>query len=260
MKIQVFARSISSLLVAAVLLSSNLALATATAQFIPPPPPDQGYPPGSLRGGASRGDCPTVESQLTALAPSIETAASGAEMESVWGLTTADRPTFWFYIPYALTENYPGEFVLLDADRKYVYQSPPIRSSEAGIIQITLPPTIRSLEVGKLYHWAFMIRCEADNPIFAQGSIERIVPASTLTDQLAQLTPDERAALFANQGIWYDALTTLAKLRLADPNDQAVVASWNSLMQSVGLADIAGQPILNCCSPSQLHSAGAIAN
>ncbi|NEQ25783.1 MAG: DUF928 domain-containing protein, partial [Microcoleus sp. SIO2G3] len=165
-------------------------------------------------------------------------------------LTTSDRPTFWFYVPYSLTDDRPGEFVLLDRDRNYVYQSSAIRSDAAGIIRITLPPSVPPLEIGNRYQWTFMIGCEADNPIFTQGSIERIASTAPLADRLAQSTPSERADLFASQGIWYDALTTLAELHLADPHDRTIAANWYSLMQSVGLADIADQPLLDCCTPN----------
>lgn len=223
-------------LTAAVLLSS-LAPAIAAVQFIPPPPPDQGYPPGSLRGGASRGDCPQVATPLTALAP-----------PAGWGLTIRDRPTFWFYVPYSLTDDRPGEFVLLDADRNYVYQTSNIRSAGAGIIQITLPPSVPPLAIGQRYQWTLMIGCESDNPIFTQGSIERIAPPADLSDRLARSTPLEQADLLANQGIWYDALTTLAELHIADPTDRTIAANWYTLMQSVGLSDLADQPLLDCCA------------
>ena len=246
------AQSIFPLLAIACLLA-GISPAIATVQFIPPPPPNQGYPPGSLRGGASRGDSPTVETQLTALVPAtIDAAGNGTPVESVWGLTTVERPTFWFYVPYRLTDNRLGEFVLLDADRNYVYQLSDIQSSEAGIIRIALPPSLPPLEVGKRYQWAFMIHCEVDNPIFTQGSIERIA-AAPLANQLVQSTVSERAVFFANNGIWYDALTTLAELHLANPNDRSIGASWHSLMQSVGLAEMADQPLLDCCTPDEVQ-------
>lgn len=227
------ARSIAPVLTAAVLLTGSPAI--ASVQFVPPPPPDQGYPPGSLRGGASRGDCPPVATPLTALAPA----------ESVWGLTTRDRPTFWFYVPYSLTDDRPATFVLLDADRNYVYETSNIRSTQAGIIQITLPPHVPPLEINQRYQWTLMIGCEADNPIFTQGSIERIAPTAALSDRLARSTPAEQAVLFANQGIWYDALTTLAELHSANPTDQTVISDWHSLLQSVGLSDLADQPLID---------------
>src|SRR5689334_10242934 len=64
----------------------------------PPPPPDIGKPQ-TTTGGGSRG-CefedeqkqPTSSQQqkLVALIPS-----------NGWGLTTSDRPTFWFYVAYS---------------------------------------------------------------------------------------------------------------------------------------------------------------
>ncbi|MBD2088574.1 DUF928 domain-containing protein [Microcoleus sp. FACHB-1515] len=226
------ARSIAPVLTAAVLLAGSPAI--ASVQFIPPPPPDQGYPPGSLRGGASRGDCPPTATPLTALAPA----------ESVWGLTTRDRPTFWFYVPYSLTDDRPATFVLLDSDRNYVYQTSSIRSTQAGIIKITLPPDLPPLAVGR-YQWTLMIQCEVDNPVFTQGSIDRIALPADLRDRLAQSSPAEQGALFADAGIWYDALTTLAELHSANPTDRTTTSNWHSFLQSVGLSDLADQPLID---------------
>lgn len=227
------ARSIAPLLTAAVLLA-ELSPAIAAVQFIPPPPPDQGYPPGSLRGGASRGDCPPVATPLTAIAPA-----------TAWGLTMRDRPTFWFYVPYSLTDDRPATFVLLDADRNYVYQTSEIRSPQAGILKVTLPPDVPPLAVGQRYQWTLMVGCEADNPVFTQGSIDRIAPPADLRDRLSHSPSAEQAALLASAGIWYDALTTLAELHAAHPTDQTVTSDWHSFLQSVGLADIADQPLLD---------------
>jgi hypothetical protein len=80
-----------------------------------------------------------------------------------------------------------------------------------------------------------------------------LLPAAPLANQLDRSTASERAVFFANHGIWYDALTTLAELHLANPNDRSIGASWHSLMQSVGLAEMADQPLLDCCTPDEVQ-------
>jgi Domain of Unknown Function (DUF928) len=77
------------------------------------------------------------------------------------------------------------------------------------------------------------------------GWIERAEPNDTLKQQLANLAPVERASLYAKQGFWYDALTTLVELQKTQPNDPALAASWAALMQSVGLDAIATKLVNN---------------
>jgi hypothetical protein len=214
------------------------------AQFSPPPPPSQGRPSGNQRGGASRGACSAEEPRLTALVPEVNDPAG----TFVWGLTTQARPTFWFYVPYALSADLPAEFVLLNDQNQPVYQTVLSNlNTQPGIIQVSLPETAEPLAVDQTYQWVFMLGC--DVPIFTRGSIQRVAPSPTLESQLAQASsPKQKADLYAANGIWFDALTTLADLRQAQPGDSTVATDWANLMQSVGLADIADKPLVPCCT------------
>lgn len=212
--------------------------------FIPPHPPDLGRPPGNLRGGGTRGNCPDVTTELTALAPTLE-ALSQDSSPTVWGLTTDAHPTFWFYVPYDLTLDRPGEFVLLDDQNNYVYQTSVITPAQtAGVISVALPDSTPELEAGKMYSWVFLIYCEADNPLFTRGGIQRAPLSSDLAAQLEQATPEAQVRLYAQNGVWYDALTQLATLRQENPNDAAIATDWQNLLHSVGLDDIADMPLV----------------
>ena len=54
----------------------------------------------------------------------------------------------------------------------------------------------------------------------------------------------ELPALYAQAGIWYEALATLAELRRSKPNDSVLISAWESLLQSVGLDTVAKEPII----------------
>ncbi|MDX2211946.1 MAG: DUF928 domain-containing protein [Oculatellaceae cyanobacterium bins.114] len=216
--------------------------------YTPPAPPDRGMPEGRTRGGASRGNCPPSVQSLTALAPSTPV-NTPVTRNSVWGLTTVEHPTFWFYVPYAATPDLPMEFVLLDEQDTLIYQTDLTVTSPAGVINITLPPTAPPLEVGKMYRWYFLVYCSPENPIFTQGGIQRMTPTPELATALLQADPREQAALYASNGVWFDALTTMARLRQAEPNNPAIATDWTSLLQSGGLEDVARQPFAPCCTP-----------
>ena len=205
-------------------------------QYQPPALPAARAPGSRSRGGASRtGSCPAVAQPLTALVPTNK--------DSVWGLTTTANPTLWFYVPYVLNADHPAEFALLDDRNQYVYQTTlaSAQTETTGIIEIALPSTV-TLEVGKPYRWALTVNCGADSSVFVIGGIERVAsPISIPVDSTPSL---DRASLYAENGIWFDALTILAELKQSKPNDATIAAEWQSLLQSVTLEDIANQPFV----------------
>lgn len=210
------------------------------------PPTAQAAPSrGRSRGGASRGNCTTADLPLTALVPT--TPDSGEPITTPIALTATSHPTFWFYVPTALTVDRPAEFLLLDADGNYVYTSLLQGTETAGIVKLTLPNTLPPLEPGKPYRWIFQLVCETGDMVDTWGGIQRIDLSPDLQSQLTQASNRDRSAIYATQGIWVDALTTLADLRLSDPTNAAIEADWQSLLQSANLSDMANNPLLPCC-------------
>jgi hypothetical protein len=232
---------------------------------------DRGAPaPGQRVGGASRGRCPSASKHLTALVPIISTTADKSQnpvlasvtTSSVLGLTVTDRPTFWFYFPYALTPARPVEFILKDDKDNIIYQTELSESGTTpGVVGFKLPDTVPSLKANKRYNWFFTIACDAKdaassdseepNKIFVSGWVERVPLNSALQRQLEQATPQQQARLYANAGIWHEAITTLAALRRQNPNDATLKQEWANLLRSVNLEAIAPEPITSMLTPKQ---------
>ena len=61
-------------------------------------------------------------------------------------------------------------------------------------------------------------------------------------------TPRQRVALYAQAGIWQDALTTLGELRVRQRQDAALATDWKDLLDSVGLDNISTEAIVECCT------------
>ena len=213
-------------------------------EYQPPTLSNVGAPGNRRRGGASRtGSCPAVAQPLTALVPTVK--------DSVGGLTTAANPTLWFYVPYVLNTDHPAEFALLNDRNQYVYQTTlaNAQTDATGIIEVALPSTV-ALEVGKPYRWALTVNCGADSSVFVMGGIQRVAPLGadamsnppSGSEAAANL---DRASLYAEHGIWFDALTILAELKQAKPDDAAIAAEWQSLLQSATLEDLANQPFVS---------------
>jgi Domain of Unknown Function (DUF928) len=203
----------------------------------------RGQVPGRRRGGARRGDCPAAPNELTALVPVTEVATSTLPETYVGGSTIAERPTFWFYVPYLLTTDLTAEFILQYDRGEEVYRlhSSDFSSSEQtpGIISVSLPSTIAPLQIGKVYQWYFKLSCKKEAPTYVQGGIERISLSPNLATRLANASPQEQANLYLENDIWYDAVTVLAQLRRTRPTDTAIEADWTNLLRSVKLEDVA---------------------
>lgn len=223
--------------------------------------PDRGLP-GNREGGAVRGarGCNRVNKPLTALMPIIREPSAENQRQttplpsaqSVWGLTVSARPILWFYVPYILTSTDSMEFVLQDEQGNELYQAKFSNAQTSpGIVGVQLPSPVPRLEVGKMYHWFFFINCGSSEPVFVEGWVERTALNSELQAQLEQATPQEKAKLYANNGIWLEALTTLAQLREETPEDDQVLADWKQLLESVGLQTIAPEPMNSGISPQQ---------
>ncbi|MBG1269838.1 DUF928 domain-containing protein [Nostoc sp. WHI] len=217
----------------------------ASGIFNAPPPPDDINAPGNRVGGGKRG-CKSMnnelatskEKRLTALVPVYQL----PNAELVFGLTTASYPTFWFYVPDVTIVS--AEFVLQNEAGETIYQSPVSLSGTSGVVSFSLPSTTSSLKIGKRYHWYFNTYCNLQQPpIFVDGWIKRVEPNAALKNQLETATPKQRVALYATNGIWYEFLTASAELRRLNPKR----TDWATMLQTIGLNDIASEPIVDCC-------------
>jgi len=211
--------------------------------FNDPTPPDKGSPSGRRRGGASRGPCRQFES-LTALVP----ATKGV----VWGQTISDRPTFWFYLPQALTAQTPLEFTVQDPADREIYSSRfTAANTKPGFIQLQLPATTTPLKVGQSYTWTLSVYCDPAKPssaVFVKGTIQRTALEPTVQKRLKTLSPLEQARVYAASGIWYDALNTLAVLHNRQPGDRQLTALWQTLLKQADLEDASIASFSSCCT------------
>ncbi|MCF2146379.1 DUF928 domain-containing protein [Desmonostoc muscorum LEGE 12446] len=233
----------------------------ASVKFIPPPPPPDRSATGSRGGAASRG-CNTANQTVTALVPTYQQTLKQSEQMvvpiiQVWGLTNSEHPDFFFFVPYDASSIANIEFVLKDETSNKsqtlyrTYLTPP---ESPGIISVHLPPSATLSEVGKMYHWFFKVRvqCDQKQPMkldYVNGWVQRVNQNSTLTEQFKQASIEQKARLYAANGVWYDAIMTLAKLRFTNPKNHTLLANWTTLLHSIGLEEIANKPLINCCKP-----------
>ncbi|ACK66494.1 protein of unknown function DUF928 [Rippkaea orientalis PCC 8801] len=185
-------------------------------------PPLEDKKPSQSRAAGSRGKClDNGNLSLVALVPS-----------SNFGLTTAERPSLWVYVP----ENSAKQVVLSLAEEDKTYHS---RTSiplagQSGIIKLQPSPDSRPLEVGKTYQWSAVLVCgdnlSPDDPGVASW-VRRVADPKPIPSGSAL----EAAAFYGEQGIWYDALTDLLKVKQSQPNNPALTTISTEFLQSAGL-------------------------
>jgi hypothetical protein len=139
------------------------------------------------------------------------------------GLTTAEYPVFWFYIPYAAEEIHSITFSLHDREETTtLYRTSVQLTQTPGVIGIPLPQSPEyALKVNESYHWYFTVKCEPNetsgkDDIVLDGWVTRVEQGSNLV-------------------LWHDELTNLAKRYLSEPENPEVKKAWVKLMQSVDL-------------------------
>ena len=183
--------------------------------------------PGGRTGGGSRTPCPRVNAPFTtALLP----------MNNL-GKTVAERPTVWFYVPYSPQAAPAGEFVLQEENGNEVYRTAFTLPATPGFVSFSTPLAVEPLKVNKLYRWYFKLYCEeqrSSTPVFVEGWVQRVEKTPALDRQL-QAARSREYVVYADNGIWYDALNDLAQLRLINPSNSMFANDWANLLRAKGV-------------------------
>lgn len=159
------------------------------------------------------------------------------------GLTTKKYPSIMVYVP--ATGARKAFFSIQDENFNYYYENTLQLPEKSGVMEINLPVSAPPLMTGANYQYSLAIMCgeelEPDSPVVS-GWIQRI---KTKDLKLNQEPSVELASKFASQGIWYDAVSILHKLRKSQPNNQFLINSWQELLNSADLNEVAQKAIVN---------------
>jgi len=198
-------------------------------------PPKRGAPPVSSGGSTRSGSCLTDKKVITPLIP-----------PNKLGLTLGQHPTFFWHVPESSVKT--AKFlVFADDDQTLFYETSLTLPDKSGIVSFKLPQTAPALTVGKTYHWYLTIVCNTEdssnNPI-VDGWVERIKPELALSQALAKANLRTLPTIYAEAGIWHEALTSLVQLRRTEPNNLKVRIDWRQFFKSVNLSAIASSPLI----------------
>jgi hypothetical protein len=208
--------------------AQTAAPAAASEEQAPPgpayKPPLRGAPGGRV-GGASRG---TVK--VAAPLPTIELLAPDGHT----GLTTSATPILYFFVSQPIT--WPTQFTISAPTQPNPLVEVNIPApTETGVYALRAGDYHVRLEPGVLYTWSVSVILNPkarSRDIVASASLLRVAPDPAIETALRAAPAGRRAALFAQAGLWYDAVAAAADTAALDRH-----AALDALMNEVGLAE-----------------------
>jgi len=190
--------------------------------------------PGNRESGSTRSTtCIAADESLVSLMP-----------QSNYGLTQSAYPTFYFYLPPTTAEHL--KFVLLnETTNELVYEGRFGVQEGAGIAGVSLPDNgiQQPLVEGESYVWYVSVICDPTDPsadVVTEGQIARVAPVDSTDADTAELP-----ALYAEAGLWFDALAAAAALKQDDSP-----TSWRALLDAVELSELMTAELLTSTSRS----------
>ena len=187
-------------------------------------PPLRGMPVNRI-GAATRSAAGSVVPSVIAVVPAHT------------GLTIQEQPVLFWYL--SEPASVPVEISIID-DSQYepLWQSKVSQPVPSGFHRIRLTDSGLKLEKGKNYKWFVALVLDPDHrskDVIAGGVIERVNPSESLNRKLSQSDPLQRVSVFAEEGIWYDTLSTISDLIDARQGDISLENVRTDLLTQVGL-------------------------
>ena len=207
-------------------------LARAEAQQAAPvyKPPLRGAPGGRVGGGTRGISRDTFV--LSVLAPNHT------------GLTASEQPALYWFISKATT--LPVEVTVTEADgADPALETRLTAPVSAGIQSIRLADHGVRLKPGVVYQWHVAVVADPNRrsrDILASGTIERVEAPEPLRTRVASAKPHELPAIYAEAGLWYDAVAAASDLIAAAPENAELRKHRTALLTQVGLVDVVVEP------------------
>jgi len=193
-------------------------------------PPMRGAPSTRVGGGSRSAG---FNLRLNVLAPS-ET-----------GYTLQDKPTIYWFASEAIDS--PVELTVTSTES--------LRAASKPLFEITLkPPLAKGVHALRLaehgvtlkpdveYQWFVAVvrnPAQRSNDVLAGGTIKRVSADPAVQSRLKQTAQTQWPGVYAEAGIWYDAIDQLSKQISADRNNRQLREQRAALLEQVGLREAA---------------------
>jgi hypothetical protein len=160
------------------------------------------------------------------------------------GLTTQEKPTIYWFASQPVDK--PVEITITSTES--------LQDAAKPVFEITLQPPIAkgihafrladhnvALKPGVEYQWFVAVvrnSAQRSNDVLAGGTIKRVTD-SPVQAQVKQASPAQLPALYAEAGIWYDAIDQLSRQISADQANRQLRERRAALLEQVGLREAA---------------------
>lgn len=231
---------------AAVLYLSSVALMPVQAQTPPSPaPPAQAKEPTRVRFRPPASGAPSVRLTGGSRGNGDDTVALDVLAPDAVGFTTREQPSlFWFQ---SKAVNARLEVAVLQDNRvEPLCRVVVDRATSAGIQRLNLADQGVKLMPGVEYEWVVALVTDPENrssDLVASGAIKRVEPDAALKQQLSQAVPEEIPGIYAQAGIWYDALAVLSDQIASRPQDNELREARAQLLKQVRLEGAASADV-----------------
>jgi hypothetical protein len=187
--------------------------------------PDRGKPVKPT-GGATRGSNKKVP-LMFALTPDHV------------GQTVSAQPSLFWYIERVPDASMRIEFTLFgQASDEPEVEAALAAPDRAGIQRIRLADYGVELEQGSEYEWAVTLVVDPEKrskDVVVTGWIDRIEHSGQLTARLESESDARSAAIYAEEGIWYDSFAALNDQIDGNPRDANLLTQRTDVLRQVGL-------------------------
>lgn len=199
----------------------------------PPSPPDTPLPDNKPKPGGGLNpvklSCNQPNKSLFVLVPKEQPV-----------LTTLNTPVLLVYNPDRVEDIQYGEFWMNSRDEKTrIYPKTRFKFPKQGIISLKLPNLPKnSLQDNQSYAWYLKIYCNDKTPQEADLDMNGWV-------QKVAMTPERKQQILTgNPEVWYDSLSSVAERLRQSPNDQKLQGYWINLLSSIGVQNLATEPLV----------------
>jgi hypothetical protein len=113
-----------------------------------------------------------------------------------------------------------------------------------GFHRIDLSQFDVSLKPGVEYQWKAALRPDQKNAskdLFVEGTIKRIEPDAALAGKIEKAPAADLAAVYAEAGLWYDALAAIQDQIAANPKDKELLAMRDAFLNDANLGKVTGK-------------------
>ncbi len=156
------------------------------------------------------------------------------------GLTVSPGPTLLWYISDEVDGDLRLEVTLIDDVSIDPLVDTAIRAPDgAGIQRIRLSDHGVELEIGREYQWSVGLVPDPDHrsrDVVATGWIERVSEPEGLPAEIAAAGPGGRGAVYAEAGLWYDALAAAAQLAVDHADDPRFLEPMRALLAQADIS------------------------